>query len=58
VDRLSELEAWRRSLAMADPHSPLLDREEAMALLRELQDTERRLKVLRDGLRRLLGDEA
>ena len=51
-----ELESWRRSIAKVDPHSPALDREEAMALLRELQDMERRLRVLRDRLRRLLED--
>lgn len=34
-----------------------LSREDAMALLRELQDAERRLRVLRDGLRALLAEE-
>jgi len=57
VDRLSELESMRRSIAMLNPRASALDREEAMALLRELQDVERRLVALRDGLRRLLDDE-
>jgi len=42
---------------MLNPRASALDREEAMALLRELQDVERRLVALRDGLRRLLDDE-
>ena len=41
VDRLSELESMRRSIAMLNPRASALDREEAMALLRELQDVER-----------------
>jgi len=57
VDRLSEHENLRRSIAMANPRTPALDREEAMAPLRELQDVERRLWALSDGLRRLLDDE-
>jgi len=36
VDRLSELEKMRRSIAMLNPRAAALDREEAMALLREL----------------------
>jgi len=57
VERLSELESWRRSLALADPRSPTLDREEAMRMLSELQDVERRLRDLRAGVKKLLADE-
>ena len=56
VDRLSELESMRRSIAMLNPRASALDPEEAMALLRELQDVERRLSALRDGLKRLLDE--
>ena len=57
VDRFSELEAMRRSMAMLLPGQAALDREEAMRLLRELQEVESRFRSLRDGLRRLLDDE-
>jgi hypothetical protein len=53
MDRVSELEAWRRSIAMANPQSAALTREEAMALLRELQEVEQRLWALKRELRRL-----
>lgn len=43
---------------MANPRSPALDREEAMALLSELQDVQRRLWRLKYELRKLLDDEA
>ena len=56
MDRLSELETMRRSIAMLNPRASALDREEAMALLLELQDVERRLRTLRDGLRTLLDE--
>lgn len=54
MDRLSELESLRRSIAMLNPRASALDREEAIALLAELQDVERRLRALRRGLRELL----
>jgi hypothetical protein len=39
MDRLSELESMRRSVATLNPRTTrVLDREEAMALLLELQD--------------------
>jgi predicted nucleic acid-binding Zn-ribbon protein len=58
MDRLSELEGMRRSIAMLNPRTArVLDREEAMALLRELQDVQRRLWMLRQELRRLLDEE-
>jgi hypothetical protein len=57
VDRSSELEALRRSMAMLLPGQAALDREQAMRLLRELQDVEGRVRVLRDGLRKLLDEE-
>jgi hypothetical protein len=56
MDRLSELESMRRSIAMLNPRAAALDREEAMTLFRELQDVERRLRTLRDGLWFLLDD--
>jgi hypothetical protein len=56
MDRLSELESMRRSIAMLNPRTSALDREEAMALLGELQDVERKLLTLRRELRRLLDD--
>ncbi len=56
MDRFSELESMRRSIAMLNPRASALDREEAMALLQELQDVDRRLRTLRDGLRRLLDE--
>jgi len=57
MDRSSELESMRRSIAMLNPRAAALDREEAMALLAELQEVGRRLGALRSGLRRLLEDE-
>lgn len=57
MDRLSELESMRRSIAMLNPRAAALDREQAMALIRELQDVARRLKTLRDGLQGLLDDK-
>ncbi len=57
VDRLSELESMRRSIAMLNPRTArVLDREEAMALLQELQDVQRRLWRLRHEIRKLLDD--
>jgi hypothetical protein len=47
MDRQFELESLRRSLAMLRPGAPALDREEAMHLVRELQDLERQLRTLR-----------
>lgn len=54
VDRFSELENLRRSIAMANPQSWALRREDAMALIRELQAVEGQLRQLRDGLTKLL----
>ncbi len=45
----------RRSIAMLNPRAAALDREQAMALLAELQEVERRLGALRSGLRRAPG---
>ena len=57
MDRFSELESIRRSIAMLNPGTQrVLDREDAMALLRELQDVEWRLKALQDGMRKLLAE--
>ncbi len=56
MERRYELETLRRSLAMLRPGAPALDREEAMRLVRELQDLERQLRKLRRGLEELLSD--
>lgn len=56
MERRYELETLRRSLAMLRPGAPALDREEAMRLVRELQDLERQLRRLRRGLEELLSD--
>jgi hypothetical protein len=45
-----ELENLRRSLAMLPPQAAGLSREEAMGLLAELQEMDKRLRELRDGL--------
>ena len=54
MERRYELETLRRSLAMLRPGAPALDREEAMRLVRELQDLEHQLRTLRRGLEELL----
>jgi hypothetical protein len=41
---------------MLQPGAPALDREEAIRLVRELQDLERQLRTLRRGLQQLLAD--
>jgi vacuolar-type H+-ATPase subunit D/Vma8 len=56
VERQYELETLRRSLAMLRPGAPALDREEAIGLVRELQELERQLRTLRQGLERLLSE--
>jgi hypothetical protein len=56
MDRQFELESLRCSLAMLRPGAPALDREEAMRLVHELQDLERELRTLRQGLEQLLAD--
>jgi vacuolar-type H+-ATPase subunit D/Vma8 len=56
MERRYELETLRRSLAMLRPGAPALDREEAMRLVRELQDLERQLRTLRRGLQELLSE--
>jgi hypothetical protein len=58
MERRYELESLRRSLAMLRPGAPALDREDAMRLVRELQDFERQLRALREGLQALLATEA
>src|ERR1019366_3548477 len=54
VDRFYELENWRRSLVMLPPGSLALDREDAVALIAELQEAEGQLRGLRDALKLLL----
>lgn len=56
MERRYELETLRRSLAMLRPGAPALDREEAMRLVRELQDLECQLRTLRRGLQELLSE--
>lgn len=57
MERRYELETLRRSLAMLRPGAPALDREEAIGLVRELQELERQLRTLRRGLQRLLAED-
>jgi hypothetical protein len=57
VDRLHELERMRRSIAMLQPGTKALSREDAMKLIAELQDLEVRLKRLKVGLQRLVDEE-
>jgi vacuolar-type H+-ATPase subunit D/Vma8 len=54
MERRYELETLRRSLAMLRPGAPALDREEAMRLVRELQQLEHQLRTMRQGLQQLL----
>jgi vacuolar-type H+-ATPase subunit D/Vma8 len=51
VDRLYELERMRRSIAMLQPGTKALDREEAMRLIAELQEVEGRMRALRESVR-------
>lgn len=57
MERRYELESLRRSIAMLRVGAPALDRETAMMLVRQLQDLERQIRRLRDGMQRLLDDE-
>jgi len=57
VDRYSELERWRRSVAMLPPGSAALDRESALRLLAELQGLEDRLRRLREGIAAVLAED-
>ena len=50
-----EIENLRRSLAMLPPNAGGLSREEALRLLGELQQMDRRLRKLREGLLVLVG---
>jgi hypothetical protein len=51
MDRLHQLEQMRRSIAMLEPGTKAdLSREEAMRLIAELQDLERRMRGLREAL--------
>jgi vacuolar-type H+-ATPase subunit D/Vma8 len=56
MERRYELETLRRSLAMLRPGAPALDREQAMGLVRELQELERQVRTLRQGLLQLLAE--
>ena len=56
MDRRYELESLRRSIAMLRVGAPALDREAAMVLVREIQDLERQIRHLRDGMQRLLDE--
>ena len=57
MDRDHEIERMRRSLAMLRPGQPSgLSREDAIDLLRELQEVGKRLDGLKQELRRLAED--
>jgi hypothetical protein len=58
MDRFHELEDLRRSLAMAPPGSLTVSREDGMRLMAELQGLEERLRRLRDGIERVLAEDA
>jgi hypothetical protein len=61
MDRRHDLERLRRSLAMLTPGVEGLKREDAMALVVELDDVHARLERLRAGLCELLeqtGDDS
>lgn len=53
-----EIEQMRRSIALLNPGSMAMRREDAMRLLGELRDVQARLNRLRDGLRALLDEDA
>lgn len=53
VEQRYVLDRLARSLAMLSPGAPALDREQAMRLVADLEDTERRLSQLITELRRL-----
>jgi hypothetical protein len=57
MDRLHELERMRRSIAMLQPSTMALDREEAMRLISEIQDLERRMGALREALTGVLENQ-
>jgi hypothetical protein len=57
VDRRSEIENMRRSIAMLTPGAQALKREDALELLRHLADVEERLDRLRAALRAVLTDD-
>ncbi len=57
VARSNDLENLKRSIAMLSPKAMALSREEALSLLEELAEVQRRLERLRAGLRRLVEDE-
>lgn len=48
VERTHELEAIRRSIAMLQSDAHALGREEALRLIDELQDVEKRLDEIKD----------
>jgi hypothetical protein len=57
MDRLHQLEQMRRSIAMLQPGTKAqLSREEAMRLISELQDLERRMRDLRGALKGVLSE--
>jgi len=58
VNRGYELENWRRSIVMLPPGSQALSREDAVALIAELQETGRRLRALRDALRQVMAGDS
>jgi hypothetical protein len=53
VERRYVLDSLARSLAMLSPGAPALDREQAMRLVAELEEAERRLTQLISELRRV-----
>jgi hypothetical protein len=56
VDRAYELENLRRSIVMLPPGSQALSREDAVALIAELQEAEGKLRALRAAVRQVMGE--
>ena len=58
MDRRHELTILRRSIAMLTPGTQApIERDEALRLLDELTDVQRRLERLRSGLRALVDED-
>jgi hypothetical protein len=57
LERIYELESLDALSPSSPPRAAGLDLEQAMALIEELQDAERRLRQLRDGIERVLAED-
>lgn len=57
MDRRHELEIMRRSIVMLTPGVKALTREQALDLMREMEEVQNRLERLRSGLTAVLADD-